>query len=104
MNEMDAVKELRQSVARVAHMRSIIPPIGGEQLRHEKYHLSAAAEKLLPSVLDELESLRAFKIYVHKRLDDAGVPTDPESSHKAEGCRIGGRLDIVISAYSKVPE
>lgn len=37
-----------------------------------------------------------FKDYVHKRLDDAGIPVDPDSPHKAEGCRIGGRLDVLI--------
>jgi hypothetical protein len=42
------------------------------------------------------DKLAAFKAYVHKRLDDAGVPADPDSPHKAEGCRIGGRLDWVF--------
>lgn len=41
------------------------------------------------------EALQAFKDYVHKRLDDMGIPVDPESPHKAAGCRIGGRLDVV---------
>lgn len=45
----------------------------------------------------ENESLAKFKAYVHARLDTAGVPTDPDSQHKAEGCRIGGRLDIVLA-------
>lgn len=44
----------------------------------------------------ELEKLRAFKAYVHGRLDMAGVPADPDSPHRAEGCRIGGRLDVLI--------
>lgn len=44
----------------------------------------------------QIEELKAFKDYVHKRLDDAGVPIDPESPHKEAGCRIGGRLDIVL--------
>lgn len=39
--------------------------------------------------------LQAFKDYVHQRLDAMGVPVDPESPHKAAGCRIGGRLDYV---------
>ena len=38
-----------------------------------------------------------FKAYVHKRLDDGNVPTDPDSPHKAEGCRVGGRLDWLFS-------
>lgn len=44
----------------------------------------------------EINKLQAFKDYVHKRLDDAGIEKDPESEHKEHGCRIGGRLDIVI--------
>lgn len=47
-----------------------------------------------------VERLSRFKAYVHARLDDAGIPTDPESRHKAEGCRIGGRLDIVLPAVN----
>jgi hypothetical protein len=43
------------------------------------------------------DALQAFKDYVHRRLDDAGVPVDPESPHKAAGCRIGGRLDAVFA-------
>lgn len=45
--------------------------------------------------LAEVERLTAFKTYVHQRLDAMGVPVDPDSSHKAEGCRIGGRLDWI---------
>lgn len=41
--------------------------------------------------------LQRFKDYVHARLDAAGVTVDPESAHKAEGCRIGGRLDEVFA-------
>lgn len=44
----------------------------------------------------QVEKLQAFKDYVHERLDQAGVPADPESPHKAAGCRIGGRLDAVL--------
>jgi hypothetical protein len=36
-----------------------------------------------------------FKDYVHNRLDEIGIEKDPESEHKENGCRIGGRLDIV---------
>jgi DNA repair exonuclease SbcCD ATPase subunit len=43
------------------------------------------------------QALQAFKNYVHQRLDEAGVPKDPESPHKAAGCRIGGRLDEVFA-------
>jgi hypothetical protein len=49
-----------------------------------------------------LAKLAEFKSYVHKRLDDFGVPADPESSHKAEGCRIGGRLDLVLDELKRL--
>lgn len=39
-----------------------------------------------------------FKAYVHKRLDEAGVPTNPEPAKTAEtGCRIGPRLDWLFN-------
>jgi len=46
---------------------------------------------------EEIAKLRAFKDYVHGRLDEAGIPTHPEGPHSAEGCRIGDRLDLVFS-------
>ncbi len=56
-----------------------------------------------PELVAELASLKAqlaeaanFKLYVHKRLDEAGVPHEvPESPHTAAGCRVGGRFDWV---------
>ncbi len=51
----------------------------------------------IKALLAERDKLQAFKDYVHARLDAAGVPADPESPHKAEGCRIGGRLDVVFA-------
>lgn len=44
----------------------------------------------------ERDKLQKFKDYVHARLDAAGIPADPESPHRAEGCRIGGRLDVLF--------
>jgi len=44
----------------------------------------------------EVERVRAFKAYVHQRLDAAGIATHPEGSHSAAGCRIGDRLDIIV--------
>lgn len=52
----------------------------------------------------ERDKLAAFKKYVHDRLDAAGVPVDPESPHKAEGCRIGGRLDVLIGERDRLRE
>lgn len=47
-------------------------------------------------------SLLRFKRYVHARLDAAGVTVDPDSPHKAEGCRIGGRLDELIGERDRL--
>lgn len=44
----------------------------------------------------QIKALQAFKDYVHKRLDDAGIPTHPEGNHSKAGCRVGDRLDIAL--------
>lgn len=62
----------------------------------------AAHRDELAKVTAERDKLKKFKEYVHARLDAAGVPTDPDSPHKAEGCRIGGRLDIVLAGARAV--
>lgn len=46
----------------------------------------------------EAEKLQAFKDWVHKYLDDHGVPASPPGPHGAEGCRIGDRLDWLFAA------
>jgi hypothetical protein len=45
----------------------------------------------------ELAKLQKFKDYVHKRLDDAGIPTHPDGPHAAEGCRVGERFDVLFA-------
>ncbi len=55
-------------------------------------------DKLILALAHEVEKLQAFKDFVHKRLDDAGIPVDPPSVHRDHGCRIGGRLDLVLGA------
>jgi hypothetical protein len=64
-------------------------------LGHHLYCSDPCEAAAREEAAEELAKLRAFKAYVHKRLDEMGVPADPESPHKAEGCRIGGRLDEV---------
>jgi hypothetical protein len=45
---------------------------------------------------EELNKLREFKRYVHAKLDEMGVPTDPEAEkNKETGCRIEGRLNWI---------
>lgn len=56
------------------------------------------------SNLSPVNKLQEFKDYVHKRLDDAGIPVDPESTHKEHGCRIGGRLDFVFDKILKLEQ
>lgn len=42
----------------------------------------------------EIDKLQKFKDYVHKRLDEMGVPADADpDGTKAHGCRIQGRLN-----------
>ena len=72
-----------------------------EQNKNIKDALQMAFNKGYESAQSEIEKLKAFKDYVHKRLDDAGVEKDPESEHKEKGCRIGGRLDIVLKLKSE---
>jgi hypothetical protein len=47
------------------------------------------------------DKLEAFKAFVHKRLDDAAVPTDPPGEHRDAGCRIGQRLDWLFADVKK---
>jgi len=71
-----------------------------EDANEARSRLNGIVEPLRASLSEErqrADKLQAFKDYVHKRLDDAGIDKDPESEHKAAGCRIGGRLDIVLS-------
>lgn len=67
----------------------------------QPFHLSP---EQLQSLLSERDALLAFKNYVHQRLDAAGVPVDPDSPHKAEGCRVGGRLDWVFARLGRIAE
>lgn len=81
---------------------AIVHVIGQDEEAH------ANAELIVRCVngFDELEAenakLKAFKKYVHDRLDAYGVPVDPESPHKAHGCRIGGRLDWVEAENKRI--
>ncbi len=50
---------------------------------------------------DELAALQKFKDYVHKRLDDAEIPSHPDGKHSKHGCRIGDRLDIALGLIER---
>lgn len=50
---------------------------------------------------EKVAKLQAFKDWVHKYLDDHGVPTHLPGPHSAEGCRIGDRMDWVFSQLGR---
>lgn len=51
----------------------------------------------------ENENLKAFKSYVHDRLDKMGIPSDPEPENNlAHGCRIEGRLNNLEAKNAKL--
>lgn len=50
-----------------------------------------------------IRRLQEFKLYVHKRLDDAGIPSDPPGAHHDNGCRVGQRLDILVARAEALP-
>lgn len=52
----------------------------------------------------ENEKLKAFKDYVHARLDEAGIEKSPNGEHSKHGCRIGDRLDIVFAENKRLRE
>lgn len=72
--------------------------------RNPREHCLAVFRRTITQLRAELEAAKAFKTYVHKRLDDASVPVDPPSVHRERGCRIGGRLDLVLAAQARVKE
>lgn len=51
----------------------------------------------------ERDKLAAFKAFVHHRLDQANVPTDPPGEHRDRGCRIGQRLTWVLDRMAPAP-
>lgn len=53
--------------------------------------------RVASEALANVAALQAFKDYVHQRLDEAGVPINTDGPHSGHGCRIGDRLDIVLS-------
>lgn len=57
---------------------------------------------LFLALVAEIRKGREFKAYVHRRLDDAGVPVnvDPVETLRT-GCRIEGRLSWLIQRSGK---
>jgi hypothetical protein len=58
-------------------------------------HITSLKEQIT-QLTAERDKLQAFKDFVHKRLDAAGVPADPPGEHRDRGCRVGQRLAVLI--------
>ncbi len=102
----------------IERMRNIKDGLAKRNAEHDQacktiadMHAAAVGEVRGPFIgpVEDVAALKAahdklarFKAYVHDRLDAAGVPVDPESAHKAEGCRIGGRLDWLLASHEEV--
>lgn len=60
------------------------------------------ALKRIDELRAENEKLKAFKVYVHDRLDKMGIPSDPEPENNlVHGCRIEGRLNVLQDKASE---
>lgn len=83
-----------------------VEPTERESLEAESdtHKLIRAQQEMLDRKDAECSALQKFKDYVHKRLDDAGIPTHPEGEHSERGCRIGDRLDIALASISDEQE
>lgn len=64
---------------------------------------SKLKKESISDLKSKLKKLQDFKDYVHKRLDEAGVEKEPNGEHSKHGCRIGDRLDIVLSGNFSPP-
>ena len=103
-----SARNLRQEVLKFVHHWEIYfqsPKVGQPPAIQD---LKDAVERSInspeSSAQQRIKELQAFKDYTHKRLDDAGIPIDPESPHKEAGCRIGGRLDFVFERIKELEE
>lgn len=95
----------RDAELALGYWDSIHPEMSDRELAEAICSLASRAEPLARhalSLLAKCAALQRFKEYVHTRLDNAGVPVDPDSPHRAEGCRIGGRLDAVFAEQNRL--
>lgn len=76
-----------------------LPALPGDDsnLLHPPPGLAARLLKRAREAEQERDALAEFKAFVHHRLDQAGVPTHIDGPHSKEGCRVGDRLDWIIS-------
>lgn len=65
-------------------------------------HRIAQRDAEIERLKQELSALRAFKSYVHTRLDTFSVPSDPNPGETAKtGCRIGERLNWLFREFNR---
>lgn len=62
--------------------------------------LQEGAEQQAEQFLRRALRAEEFKKYVHRKLDEFGVPHDPDPEHNAKhGCRIEGRLNWLFQQW-----
>lgn len=93
----DADAKSRDAIRRVCHAVSL-------DFDHADYDRIVAEVERIVGPPSELEKLRAFKAFVHRKLDEEGVPTDPPGEHRDAGCRIGQRLEFLFDREEKLVE
>jgi hypothetical protein len=111
-DQLDAIaKAGKPAIPPLIEVQAALAEIRGEVALGKKIWLGSNVAKiphrLLDLVLGELDrrlddipriaKLEEFKHYVHQKLDEAGVPADPNPERtKSTGCRIENRLDWLI--------
>lgn len=122
-HEPEIDEQIKWTAAYIIKLREEIEtdpqPWMHEDLRHQKaiYQSLCASRWMIEACTNELKKepgnqapeveeselvkLRAFKAYVHERLDAAGIEREPNGEHSKHGCRIGDRLDIVFKLINK---
>lgn len=94
--EMDAARSL--AVYKLDRVRHSLEGFGLSCLPPDAHEVVSCA---LYRFRNRAEVAERFKAYVHQRLDDAGVPHDPDPSHtRTHGCRIAGRIDWMLGRAS----
>lgn len=71
-----------------------------EKMVEETFRKEREEKAALKELVDERDALQRFKDFVHRRLDEMGIPSHPDGEHSKAGCRIGDRLDIVELNYT----
>lgn len=89
-----------QAINWSAHIYPLVAALAEAGIKGDDYEKCRGMAKTqidrIKDLEQENEKLRKFKEYVHARLDQMGLPEDPEPENNAKhGCRIEGRLNLV---------